>query len=517
LTVIVVAGQGQRLEINAKSGQKLSSAIWLSGQIAPAPLCGALGLCGRCRCRFLEDAPEYVPAERELFSDAELAAGWRLACRHAVSDRQVVHLELPVLKLCQHAAIHAMPPSCAAYLGVDLGTTSIQWQAADAAGLPLAQGSLWNPQAGAGADIVSRLQAAMTTEGRQRLSALVRRALAGILLELAASGIKAGRACIAANSAMTEILLERDISGLARAPYSLSFAGNETIALDMPDCPPLPTLFPPLPAPFVGGDISAGLLALLESGAKPPFLLADLGTNAELALLTEENRLFLASAPLGPALEGIGPQCGQPVGPGVITAFHAGPEGLVPQIMDGGEKCLGISATGYLSLLAILLNFRIMNSYGKLRAAAAMPIARKMAQGLSSGRLPLPCGQFLTSHDIEMLLKVKAALSVALEHVLAAAKAPQSGLTAIYLAGALGEYANRGDLAALGFIPQGLAAKAAACGNTSLKGACSLAITPSKSQKLEKLCKSAVIIDLADDPRFLDDYLAAMRWGSNAR
>ena len=134
-------------------------------------------------------------------------------------------------------------------------------------------------------------------------------------------GIPVERLVLAANTAMTDIFLDRDISGLCAAPYRRSHAGG--CGLTVEGLPPL--LIPPLPAPFVGGDISAGLLRLLADGLPRPLLLADLGTNGELALVDARGRLWLASVPLGPALEGIGPQCGRMAGPGSITRFEVSP------------------------------------------------------------------------------------------------------------------------------------------------------------------------------------------------
>jgi ferredoxin len=45
--------------------------------------CGG-GLCGTCRCRIeqgLENADAIKPKERKHLTEAELAAGWRMACQ----------------------------------------------------------------------------------------------------------------------------------------------------------------------------------------------------------------------------------------------------------------------------------------------------------------------------------------------------------------------------------------------------------------------------------------------------
>ena len=336
----------------AAPGDDLARAVWLGGLAAPVPLCSGLGRCGRCRVRFhdLSVAPDPLPEEEEILGPSLLAEGWRLACRRQITDVMgpELHLDVPAPEkmMVTTTAASSLPAQAPLALAVDLGTTSLYWrllavpdareaQAPDDFSLlcrpPLpvsvvAEGHGLNPQAGAGADIMSRLAVASAPEGRARLARLVRDHLAALLRQQTASlpGIPVERLVLAANTAMTDIFLDRDISGLCAAPYRRSHAGG--CGLTVEGLPPL--LIPPLPAPFVGGDISAGLLRLLAGGLPRPLLLADLGTNGELALVDAQGHLWLASVPLGPALEGIGPQCGRMAGPGSITRFEVSPLGL---------------------------------------------------------------------------------------------------------------------------------------------------------------------------------------------
>ena len=365
---------------HAAPGDDLARAIWLGGLAAPVPLCSGLGRCGRCRVRFhdLSVAPEPLPEEEDILGPDLLARGWRLACRRQITDAMgpELHLDVPAPEkmTVTTTAAPSLPAQEHLALAVDLGTTSLYWRllavpdgreepAPDDLSqlcrppLPVsvvAEGHDLNPQAGAGADIMSRLAVASMPEGRARLAQLVRDHLAALLRQQTASlpDIPVERLVLAANTAMTDIFLDRDISGLCAAPYRRSHAGG--CGLSVEGLPPL--LIPPLPAPFVGGDISAGLLRLLADGLPRPLLLADLGTNGELALVDAQGRLWLASVPLGPALEGIGPQCGRMAGPGSITRFEVSPLGLSCHSVDGplaaGADVQGISATGYLSLLS---------------------------------------------------------------------------------------------------------------------------------------------------------------------
>ncbi|MFT3957595.1 MAG: ASKHA domain-containing protein [Desulfovibrio sp.] len=580
----VAAPAAPAVTIAARPGQSLSQAIWLSGLVRPLPLCGGLGRCGRCRVRFVHHAPPCLPAEEDVFSSSQLEAGWRLACRRQVPDpgmtaaggATALDLELPPENLVLPAGAQATghlhghgmtQPDLA--LAVDLGTTSLCWRALDMQGRAVAEGRTLNPQAGAGADVMSRLAVARAPEGRAVLAGLARRQLLDIMDSLAQSGGgRVTRLCLAANTAMTDIFLDRDVEGLCAAPYRLAHCGDETV--ELPDFPPL--YVPPLPAPFVGGDVSAGLAALLEADVPRPFVLADLGTNGELALVTETGQLWLTSVPLGPALEGIGPECGQLAGPGVVTGFTLTPLGLAAQFYEGarpdavdaadvarhhvtpgsvcpcpacqgatagqnsaagagvgGAVARGISATGYLSLLALLLRAGVLRNDGQFVANPAMPLARKLAAGLeppagtgepaasglarSGARLRLPHGLWLAAADVEALLQVKAAFALALDALLRAADIPAGNVAAVCLAGTLGEYVRPDDLETLGFVPAVLAPRIRAVGNTALDGAALLALHSKKIPPLARMCREAVVLPLVDEPNFHTDYLRRMRFG----
>lgn len=519
----------ESVELDVPAGESLSRALWLSGRLRPLPLCGGLGRCGRCRLRFPHDAPPPLPAEEAVFSLRELNAGWRLACRRQVPEAACaapLGLELPQEDFAPEAAVapeiaraHAAGRELA--LAVDLGTTSVYWRALaldDAEpGATVAEGHFLNPQAGAGADVMSRLAVARAPQGRARLAGLAREAVRRIVDGLRSSDGRVARVCLAANTAMTDIFLDRDVEGLCAAPYRAAHAGHETACL--PGLPPV--YIPPLPAPFVGGDVSAGLAALLEVRTPRPFVLADLGTNGELALVTAQGELLLASVPLGPALEGIGPECGQLAGPDVVTDFSLSPAGLAAHSPDGSSgPARGISATGYLSLLGLLLQLGLLDASGLFAHASSpslMPLARKLAAGLRKERgrthLYLPRGLRLAAADVEELLKVKAAFALALDALLAAAGVPPRDVAALCLAGALGEHIRPDILEQLGFVPAGLGSRIRAVGNASLDGAALLALHPEKGAALARLCAGARVLPLVEDPDFHHAYLRRMRFG----
>ncbi len=512
-SIIVNNGAGGRREIAVSRDGSLSQALFAAGLRPPLPLCSGLGRCGLCRVRYLSstnEPPQPTDSELEVLSPEELDSGMRLSCRH--SPQPGDHIELPEVasdvsvEECEELA----SPSGPLHLAVDLGTTSIYWEAFSE-GVTVARGRALNPQLGAGSEVMSRLALALRGEAgplRQVVLDLLVRIARGLPGPLESM-------CVAGNSAMTYLLLEFPPSGLAAAPYRLDFRGGVWHGLT-PDLPPC--YIPPLLGPFAGGDLSAGLAALdarETDGANPPFLLADMGTNGEFALVLDRESVLVASVPLGPALEGIGLRHGSLAGPNVVTRFELGPQGLTWGVRGDVSRPVAVSGTGYLSLVSALLRVGLLDARGMFRTGTATPLAARLARefGVSSrgeARLRMAPGLWLHAGDVEELLKVKAAFNIAVSILLAEAGLPASDLTTVFLAGALGEHAAPGDLERLGFLPPTLARRVRVAGNTSLSGARRLLESEAARQRLEQVAARVTVLDLTARPTFEKDYLTRM-------
>lgn len=500
----------------AKAG-KLSEAIWLSGQLPERSLCAGVGLCGRCKVKFLETPPQLTEKEKKFFNQEEREAGWRLACQHSLDEPlpETIKLRLPDEVWENAASFDTLARTGAlieAVLGVDLGTTSIAWKTTAAnEGIEVLEGVAPNPQCAAGADVISRIMAAQSGKA-PILRKLVIDWLGNLLACLKKCGVDIKRICVAANSVMIGILCGEDLTGLAKAPYYLSFKGGREFRLPEISCP---LLLPPLAGPFIGGDITAGLLAIFELNPKPPFLLIDLGTNGELALFGDEKKIFFASVPMGPAMEGIGPVQGRQPGRNVATFFRLEKNSLKPHDQSGAriENVSGISATGYLSLLSWLKKMRFLAPDGGFLQGNALGcgIAHELSQ-TGDNYLDIGSGAKLFISDVEILLLVKAAFAAALKLLLEASGINARDITEVFMAGALGQFVNYDDLLSLGFFPQVFAGKFRGVGNASLAGACILARDPGKIVNLSRLCGAAKIINIAESASFQDKYLEAMQW-----
>lgn len=525
-------------------GQTAAQAVYLSGCFSPPPLCSGLAHCKRCRMRFVpgpDGTPPVPPpcdADLRSFTPEELDRGMRLGCRHPAVPGLQAELPDDIVPLEENRTAPPVPQTEKKaeplLLAVDLGTTSLHWRllrdaprppdTGETGALPdgpaLDGGVLVNPQMGAGSDVLSRVGAARTPEGLRLLQQLTLSTLRTLLRRAERRYGPVSAVCLAGNTAMTCITLGIDPAGLAAAPYSLPYSGGRW---ETPEGFP-PIWFPPQFSPFVGGDIAAGCASLLFDETAPPpaypFLLADMGTNGEFLLAIAPDKFLCTSVALGPALEGIGTACGTEARPGAITSFSLTPKGLaahssLPPPAASAAPLPGISGTGYLSLLHTLLQCNALDRDGRFTPEACGPLRRfftPVKNAFGEEVLELPHGMRLYASDVEELLKVKAAFSLGMARLLDHAGLAFRDLRRVFLAGALGRFADPAALENLGFFPAGAGARLAAVGNSSLDGAALLVRSQAARDALVRCAASMHPVSLADDPAFANGFASHMRF-----
>ena len=510
--IVITLPEGTRRETEANLSRTLAQAVFLLGLWENVPLCSGLGKCGLCRVRFLDNAPAPRREEIARLGQERVDQGWRLSCLHPAAPCEI---ELPqptrAARPSRHGRIDARSEAA---LAVDLGTTTLHWAALQD-GKITASGSELNAQIGLGGEIMARLAFSLRPEGANVLRNLVLDQLKYLAASL---NNPVGSLCIAGNPAMLALLFGRNPSSLASSPYALPLRGG---SLEQLDSALPPAYLPPLYAPFVGADLSAGLAALtLAPDAKPeyPFLLADLGTNGEFILALSPSESLCASVPMGPALEGVGLRCGRTAGPGAITGFTLGPAGPTPQYFENDRSGPpGITGTGHLSLVALLLRAGLLRTDGRFLAdaaqVAATPLLGRLAARLFTAQdepaFRINDDLALPASDVEQILKVKAAFNLAFSRLLAEAGLQSGDLAALHLAGAMGEHVSLADLETLGFLPPGLAARTRKQGNTSLRGAVLLLQSPQARKALEGMAPPR-LVDLAADPELGSQFMQRM-------
>ncbi|TVR01958.1 MAG: DUF4445 domain-containing protein [Desulfovibrionales bacterium] len=534
--------------IQAIPGQTLSQMLFLERVWPTRPFCSGLGKCGLCLV-YVANGPDAgaaspkdragetpTPDELAALSPEELEQGGRLACRCPAVGGMTVHLPFafPSSDAVDRAIALSRPAVGSLSLAVDLGTTGLDWLVRDDVGV-LAQGRELNPQLAAGSEVMSRLGFALMLETNARMlrDVVVRR-----LHDLTRSiPTTVDLICVAGNTVMTALLLDWPLQGLAVAPYRRPHPGGFWTSLPFQkgytwekagsrdgssNCGGR-TYIPPQPAPFIGGDVSAGLAAIhFGHAGRPayPFLLADLGTNGEFILALGPEHYLAASVPMGPALEGIGMSCGSAALPGVWVDVAVTPLGLrarslpmperdAPHTLSPSPDRQRISGTGYLALLAGLLRLGVLKRSGGF-ADGQSPLARNIGANVTDvhgeRRLVLGADVFLTGRDVEEVLKVKAAFNLAMSRLLAEAGLTPGVIRAFYLAGALGEHVDLSALEELGFVPPGSRERMRPVGNTSLAGAALLVASSQARDWIEEMAPRIMTLPVGQEPDFFAHY-----------
>ncbi len=446
---------GQRIEVSR--GSLLGDVLFARGVEFP---CGGQGRCRGCKIRVLAGVQPPTPEDLQKFSAAELAQGWRLACRTRAQEDMVIELaqwEAPILA---DDSVFPFTPAQGYGIAVDLGTTTLAAQLVDLrTGAVKAVRTGLNPQARYGADIMSRIDFALRGE-QLLLTQVIRQRIGELIAELLAEASvppgQLARVCLVGNTVMHHLFCGIDVEPLSRVPFESNQSGLQLLsvqALGWPCAGDAPIYFLPCLGSFVGSDILAGVLATgLHQGDKLAALV-DLGTNGEIVVGTAQ-RMLCASTAAGPAFEGARISMGMRATTGAIAKVRVRDGRFECQVLGNGEP-LGLCGSGLVDAVAGSLELGLIKPSGRLVHGESIALAPPVQ---------------LTQRDIRELQYAKGAIAAGIRILVKQWGASLEDVTQVFLAGAFGNYidhANAGRIGLLPFAPD----KVKAVGNTALLGA----------------------------------------------
>ena len=496
-------------------GATVLEAATTAGILLPAP-CGGRGLCGACGVRIVEGVLG-TPDNGERIGLASAPDGIRLACRASV----IAPVRVSVL------VHHGSAPEISDFIttafgslcaGVDLGTTSVAAVLIEAeTGRELARASVANRQQSLGADVLTRVSASLSGQ-REELMALAEASVLDALSTAArASGVgleRIERIVLAGNSAMTAMLIGRDVSSLSRHPFTPPFGGgpmsHDSAVMRALAADASTVVLPPV-AGFVGGDALAAVIGAGMVSATAPILFVDFGTNVEI-VLADRGRLMVASAAAGPAFEGAGISCGGPAVDGAVVRVRSRQDGSVSVDVLGGGRPMWFSGSGLVSAVALLRRLGHISTDGRLTSAG--PLRDRFstdASGVVTVSLGTEGGRpSLSQLDVRTFQLAKAAVKVGVEAVLGAAGVEPTRLADVLLAGAFGSALEVCDLIELGLLPRSVSDVSRSVGNAALNGAAAISLDAALLSLAEDTAQGAHHVDLAGDPEFNSRFLKAM-------
>jgi len=349
-------------------------------------------------------------------------------------------------------------------LAIDLGTTTIVMEAIDLeSGEILGRQTDFNHQLNFGGDVISRIAYACSSlENLKKLQATIIDELNQMVEKFHYScGLEEKdfmEAVVAGNTTMNHLLLGLPVASLARAPFISLFSSIEPLRakdLNLRINPEARIFIAPNIRSFVGGDISAGLMAAGLFDRPGPFAFIDLGTNGEI-VVKKDDQIVVTSTAAGPAFEGGNISCGLPAINGAICRAELIDNELKIETVND-QPARGICGSGLIDLLAIFLQQGVIKPDGRL--------AR------SQEKIEIQADIFLTQEDIRQAQLACAALKTGFRLLLEDLSLDPRELQAIYLAGGFGQELSIENSQAIGLIPRIEKEKVIFLGNTSLAGA----------------------------------------------
>ena len=402
---------------------------------------------------------------------------------------------------------------------VDAGTSTVVAHLVDASTMAtIGAQACFNSQAPYGREVTSRMIAAEKRGAEPLQQALVEdinRLISALVAEHGVSLRDITAAVCAGNTAMMHFLLGLDTRNIRREPY---------IAVTVEPPPlraaevgikinPRGLLFAvPGISGWVGGDLTAGILATGLHEMDGLGMLIDIGTNGEI-IIGNKDWLMACSASAGPALEGAQVACGMIAQRGAIEKVYLdGSEVRLGVIGDGPPE--GICGSGIIDLVAVLLAKGVIDRAGKLLEGSD-PNVR-----LEGGRARYVLAeQARTAHgrevcifqeDIDNVITAKAAVFAAGKIMLHRLGLEVSDIDRLMIAGGFGSYINLDNAVAIGLLPDLPTDDVVYVGNTSIWGAKLAAFSGEAREILRQIVKRTTYYDLMGADDYVDQFQQAM-------
>jgi uncharacterized 2Fe-2S/4Fe-4S cluster protein (DUF4445 family) len=397
---------------------------------------------------------------------------------------------------------------------IDIGTTTVSALLFSFdTGETVSSAHEMNRQAVYGADVLSRIDCS-NREGVGELSRCLLSQVNGMLSKLISdAGVDADdvrRVVAAGNTTMLHFLTGLDPRGIGAAPFvPVSLFGDERAAGELfPMFRGAELYLPPSVSAYIGADITCGILAAgfaEKSGAR---LLIDVGTNGEMALRSG-SRITCCSTAAGPAFEGASISMGMPAVSGAVCGVSNRGSVISCRTVDGARPT-GVCGSGMISAVRLMLEAGVLDGSGRI---LERPHGFERLVVKNDGELSFVLGDsgvFLTQRDIRNIQLAKASIAAGALVLLKNAGITPDTVETLYLSGGFGSTIDPREAAAIGLIPNELAGRASASGNTSLSGAAKTLFSRAERRRAAEIASSAEEIQLSSSAEFMEEYVERM-------
>ena len=511
---LIINSIEQTVQLSVKSEMSVCNALDTT-VLRVRAACGGMGSCGACLIQIIKgqfNQPTLV--ERQKILPDDLAIGMRLACQlYALSDGELF-IQYPAQQSdwksmsdypCYQSDKPFLGVSQFIYgVAVDLGTTEIRlslWNRKT--GRRIASRHATNPQVNYGADVLTRLDADQLALGKLARKAIItgiRDILSRDMGEVSPILREIGLVVIVGNTAMLMLICGDSSDGLHQPnKWQQSIICQPIDANDWCSSWHMPHVQIQIAQPlagFVGSDLLADLLATKITEQTEPMILADFGTNTEIAVW-DGHTVWVSSVPGGPAFEGVGLSNGLMAEAGAIYQVFNGQYQTIAQTL-----ARGYCASGYVDVIAQLVADKVVKISGRFVEPLPQTGFRLESNNANTA---------VYTRDIDTFQRAKAATAAAMIQLLSLSGLRLTDLKRFYLCGNFGKHLNLTNAIALGLLPNIPINRIFRQTNASLAGCEKLLLQPESQELVNSISDQARVINFANSPTYDEIFIENLR------
>jgi uncharacterized 2Fe-2S/4Fe-4S cluster protein (DUF4445 family) len=277
---------------------------------------------------------------------------------------------------------------------------------------------------------------------------------------------------------------------------------------------------------YVGGDITAGLLASGMDRDSRTRLFIDIGTNCEI-VLGNRDALLATAAPAGPAFEGAAIRCGMRAADGAIEVVSMTPDELSLTVI-GDAAPAGLCGSGLVDAVASLVSLGLLDASGRLvsqqEAAVLAPGLAPRLTMLGKERVfvlhwrgepgDVANSIYLSQRDVRELQFAKAAIATGWNILLDEAGMKAGDIQQVLLAGSFGSYLSPSNAIRLGLVPHLPVLRVVSAGNVAGEGAKMALLSMRERAGALALLEEVRYVELSDRTDFNDAFVDQLAFPS---
>jgi uncharacterized 2Fe-2S/4Fe-4S cluster protein (DUF4445 family) len=531
--------------VEVEDGITILQAARLAGVVIEAP-CNSNATCGKCKVKVSKKfIPRLVQTGMHRLSESETRQEFVLACQSEIQGDIEVELvdnhENKSLKILNFGKSFDFPVK--SYISkqffpenhltrvfgggqeigveegdtagknyglvIDIGTTTVVTAIFDLnTGEEMSSESALNPQSIYAQDVLSRIKFASNEKGLETLYQEFIMEVNRMIVEITGKAEIAQQhiyeVIFSGNTCMLHLATKVNPTSLGRYPYTPAIrGGNYLRAIDHKlNVSPFGLIYlPPIISPYVGADITSGILASQVAEQNGITLFVDIGTNGEMVIAVD-SRLSSTSTAAGPAFEGMNITFGMRAGNGAVERFEVGANGTVSVKTIGESIPIGICGSGLIDIVGELVSHGVINASGKFVKPGSSGLAPALSERLveyeGKPAFKVAGRVILTQKDVRQVQLAKGAIRAGIEFLLRSKGIQAGDVDRVLIAGSFGYHLRAENLLNIGLLPAEFAGKIEFIGNTSKTGGRAFLLNRNFKVQMLETVNQVESLELAD-------------------